>query len=66
MKDWAFVAKRRKTTLELYLKGIESVADALEKFKKNNIIPPPVEEIAAAVGELLPSPAVMPLSLIHI
>lgn len=51
MKDWLFVVKRRKTTLELYLRGITSIEAALEKFKNNNIIPPPLEQIAAVVGQ---------------
>lgn len=50
MKDWSFVVKRRKTTLEHYLRGIDSIESALDKFRKNNIVPPPIEQIKEVLG----------------
>ena len=64
MKDWSFVVKRRKTTLEFYLKEVDSIEGALEKFRKNNIIPPPLTQIAEVLGvktEDPPTPKSQPI-----
>lgn len=40
MKDWDFIAARRKLSLEGFLKGVSTIEDALEKFSGMDIIPP--------------------------
>jgi len=40
MKDWNWIAQRRKLTLENLLRDTNSIEAALEKFSKLDIIPP--------------------------
>jgi len=49
VKQWSFVEKRRKTSLSLYLSKIYTVKEALEKFRKNSIIPPSLKKIEEVV-----------------
>lgn len=49
MKTWDFVVRRRKLTLDHYLKGLVSMEEALEKFRNDKIVPPPEDEIQAVI-----------------
>jgi|TARA_Y100000034_G_C6871451_1_gene397922 hypothetical protein len=61
MKTWDYLAARRGTTLENFLKDVPDLEAALKKFNARRIIPPPVrviEEYFSAVrkDEVLPTP----------
>jgi hypothetical protein len=49
LKTWDFVVRRRKLTLENYLKGVTSLDAALEKFQNDKILPPAEDEIQAVI-----------------
>ena len=40
MSSWDYISKRRRTTLVEFVKGAETLAEALELFKRRGVKPP--------------------------
>jgi len=58
--DWKLIFNRRGMKLEVYVSSCRTVDEALDKFKREGLEPPPEEEIIAAMGSI--SSAVPPES----
>jgi len=63
MKTWEFVHRRRKTTLASFLSDVTTLQEALEKFKRRDIIPPDIERIEEALPSSISAPKQQPSAI---
>ena len=55
MKDWNWLARRRKLSLENFLRGVDSIEAALAIFAKSDIVPPNRETLERFFNENTPT-----------